>query len=59
MLPVPGYAEEQAFGYVDVFDYKLTDGWEKLLILQTDWFKTFRVPHYAFFSCSVLQNIRH
>ncbi|KAH9280424.1 Valine--tRNA ligase, mitochondrial 1 [Echinococcus granulosus] len=26
MLPVPGYAEEQAFGYVDVFDYKLIDG---------------------------------
>ncbi|KAL5960772.1 Valine--tRNA ligase, partial [Taenia solium] len=25
-LPVPGYAEEQAFGYVDVFNYKLTDG---------------------------------
>ncbi|KAL5108079.1 Valine--tRNA ligase mitochondrial 1 [Taenia crassiceps] len=26
MLPVPGYAEDQAFGYVDVFKYKLADG---------------------------------
>ena len=25
-LTVPGYTEKQAFGYVDVFDYKLSDG---------------------------------
>ncbi|KAM7541818.1 hypothetical protein Aperf_G00000009420 [Anoplocephala perfoliata] len=34
-LSVPGYAEKQEFGYVDVFDYKLTDGNERVPVATT------------------------
>ncbi|VDM32050.1 unnamed protein product [Hydatigera taeniaeformis] len=35
VLPVPGYAKKQAFGYVDVFDYKLTDGLTRVPVATT------------------------